>query len=106
MTKHTFGSGPVITRGTMLHPAVFEGLHEAGEAEGIPFTVESRGRHTGTDADAIHFSRAGVPTGLVSVPNRYMHSPVEMCTLDDIEAAARLIAAFAQRLEPGMSFAR
>lgn len=106
ITKHTLGSGPVIARGTTLHPRVFELLHEAGEREGIPFTVESLGKGTGTDADAIHLSRAGVPTGLVSVPCRYMHSPVEMVSLDDIDAAARLIAAFARRLEPGMSFER
>ncbi len=106
ITRHTLGSGPVIARGTTLHPLVFELLFEAGETEGIPFTVESLGRHTGTDADAIHLSRAGVPTGLVSVPCRYMHSPVEMVSLGDIEAAAKLIAAFARRLKPGMSFER
>ena len=72
----------------------------------MPFTVESLGRRTGTDADAIYVSRAGGPTGLVSIPVRYMHSPVEMVALEDIDVAARLIAAFAQRLEPGMSFER
>jgi putative aminopeptidase FrvX len=106
ITKHTMGSGPVIARGTTLHPAVFELLYETAEQEEIPFTVESLGRGTGTDADAIHFTRSGVPTGLVSVPSRYMHSPVEMVSLADIDAAARLIAAFAQRLTPGMSFQR
>jgi len=106
ITRHAIGSGPVIGRGTTLHPRAFELLHDAGQQEGIPFTVESLGRGTGTDADAIHLSRSGVPTGLVSVPSRYMHSPVEMVALHDIDAAARLIAAFAQRLEPGMSFTR
>jgi putative aminopeptidase FrvX len=106
ITKHTMGSGPVIARGTTLHPLMFELLHEAGEAEEIPFTVESLGRGTGTDADAIHFSRSGVPTGLVSVPSRYMHSPVEMVSLQDIDAAARLLAAFALRLKPDISFER
>jgi len=106
ITQHKMGSGPVIARGTTLHPAIFELLYEAGEAEGIAFTVESLGRATGTDADAIHLSRTGVPTGLVSVPSRYMHSPVEMVSLEDIDAAARLIAAFARRLEPGMSLER
>jgi endoglucanase len=96
----------VIARGTTLHPRVFELLHDAGEQEGIPFTVESLGRGTGTDADAIHLSRSGVPTGVVSVPSRYMHSPVEMVALEDVDAAARLIAAFARLLEPGMSFER
>jgi putative aminopeptidase FrvX len=106
ITEHKLGSGAVVARGTTLHPHVFELLHQAGESEGIPFSVESMGRGTGTDADAIHLSRAGIPTGLVSVPLRYMHSPVELVSLADIDAAARLIAAFAQLLEPGMSFKR
>jgi endoglucanase len=106
IAKHTLGSGPVIARGTTLHPLVFELLHDAAQAEDIPFTLESLGRSTGTDADAIHISRAGVPTGLVSVPVRYMHSPVEMAALEDIDAAARLIAAFARRMAPGISFER
>jgi endoglucanase len=106
ITKHPLGSGPVIARGTSLHPRIFELLYETAEAEKIAFTVESMGRGTGTDADAIHITRAGVPTGLVSVPLRYMHSPVELVSLADVDAAARLIAAFAQRLEPGMSFER
>lgn len=106
ITEHKLGSGPVIARGTTLHPRVFELLYEAGKQEGIPFTVEATGRGTGTDADAIHLSRAGVPTGVVSVPLRYMHSPVELVSLHDIDAAAQLIAAFARLLEPGMSFER
>jgi putative aminopeptidase FrvX len=106
ITKHPMESGPVIARGTSLHPLVFERLYEAAEAEGIPFTLESLGKGTGTDADAIHFSRGGVATGLVSIPCRYMHSPVEMVSLADVDAAARLIAAFARRLEPGTSFER
>ncbi|HLH67246.1 MAG TPA: M42 family metallopeptidase [Solirubrobacteraceae bacterium] len=106
MTKHELGSGPVIARGTSLHPLIFELLHDTASEREIPFTVESLGRHTGTDADAIHLSRGGVPTGLVSVPLRYMHSPVELVSLADVQAAARLIAEFAQRLTPGMSFER
>jgi endoglucanase len=106
ITKHPLDSGPVIARGTSLHPLVFERLYDAGEAETIPFTLESLGKGTGTDADAIHLTRAGIPTGLVSVPCRYMHSPVEMVSLGDVDAAVRLIAAFAQRLEPGVSFER
>jgi putative aminopeptidase FrvX len=106
ITRHPMDSGPVIARGTLLHPLVFERLYEAAEAESIPFTLESLGKGTGTDADAIHLSRTGIPTGLVSIPCRYMHSPVEMVSLADIDAAARLIAAFAKRLEPGTSFER
>jgi putative aminopeptidase FrvX len=104
--KHEFGSGPVLTRGSTLDPQVFELLHAAGEAEDIPFTVSASARHTGTDADAFHLSRAGIPTGVVSIPLRYMHSPVEMVQLDDVENTARLIAAFARRLEAGADFRR
>jgi len=106
ITKHTLGSGPVIAYGSTLHPRISELLHDAAEVAEIPFTLESLGRGTGTDADAIHLTREGIPTGLVSVPLRYMHSPVETVALEDVDAAARLIAAFAQRLEPGMSFER
>ena len=106
LNKHGLGSGPIVARGTTLHPAIFEGLYAAGEESEIPFTVESLGRGTGTDADAIHITRAGVPTGLVSVPIRYMHSPVELMSVADADAAARLLAAFAMKLQPGMSFIR
>jgi putative aminopeptidase FrvX len=104
--RHPFGSGPVITRGSTLHPEVFELLHAAGEAEGIPFTVAASSRSTGTDADAFHISRAGIPSAVVSIPLRYMHSPVEMVQLDDVENTAKLIAAFARRLEPGLDLRR
>jgi putative aminopeptidase FrvX len=96
--KHHFGSGPVIERGTTLHPVISELLIEAAEAEGIPYTLSASSGRTGTDADSIHTSRGGVATGLVSIPLRYMHSPVEMVQLDDVQNAAKLIAAFARRL--------
>jgi putative aminopeptidase FrvX len=106
VTTHKLGSGPVIARGTSLHPAVTELLHETAEQEELPFTVESLGRGTGTDADAVHATRTGIPTGLVSVPLRYMHSAVELVSLSDVDAAAKLIAAFAQRLTADFSFER
>jgi putative aminopeptidase FrvX len=106
ITKHPLGSGPVIGRGSLLHPRVSELLYDTAEEQDLPFTVESLGRQTGTDADAVHATRTGIPTGLVSVPLRYMHSPVELVSLADIQVAAELIAAFARRLEPGMSFER
>ncbi len=104
--KHELGSGPVISRGSTLNAAIFELLFDTGEAEKIPFTVEATARSTGTDADAVHISRGGVPTGLVSIPIRYMHSPVELVQLDDVHACARLIAAAALRLKRETSFAR
>jgi endoglucanase len=104
--EHKLGSGPVIMRGPSMHPQVFDLLYETAEREGIPVTVEVSRGHTNTDADAVYLSRAGVATGLVSIPIRYMHTPIETVQLDDVEAVVRLVVAFARRLEPGISFAR
>src|SRR3954452_11109809 len=104
--SHKFGSGPVLTRGSTLDPQLFELLHTTAEEIGIPFTVAASARYTGTDADAVHLSRAGIPTAVVSVPLRYMHSPVEMVQLDDVDNAAKLIAAFAQKLTAELEFRR
>jgi endoglucanase len=103
---HGLGGGPVIERGTALHPLVSDLLIDAAEAEGIEYKLEASGRYTGTDADPIRITRAGIPVGLVGIPLRYMHSPVEIMQLSDVEAAAKLIAAFAQRLTPETSFVR
>jgi putative aminopeptidase FrvX len=103
---HGVGSGPAIGRGSTVNPKVFELLYEAAEAEEIAFTIEASMGDTHTDLDAIHLSRAGVATGLVSIPTRYIHSPTEMVSLDDVEACARLIAAFARRLPVDASFTR
>jgi len=97
---HEIGGGPVLSRGSAAHSVVFERLVEAAEAEGIPHTVQASPRATRTDADAIFLSRAGVPTGLISIPNRYMHSPNELVSLADVAHAVRLIEAFVRRLEP------
>jgi putative aminopeptidase FrvX len=102
--KILMGGGPTITRGPSIHPDVFELLHDTAEAEGIPFVIEASRGTTSTDADAVFISRAGIATGLVSVPLRYMHSPIETLDLEDLENAVRLVVAFTRRLEPGMSF--
>ncbi len=101
---HKLGGGPVFSRGSAVHPMVFEMLVRCATEEGIPYTVQAAPRDTGTDADAIHNAMRGIPTGLVSVPNRYMHSPNEMVALADVERAARLLAAFARALGPDASF--
>jgi endoglucanase len=104
--SHPLGSGPAIGRGSTLSPKVFELLVETAEAEGIEHTVAASGRGTSTDADAIQISRSGIPTGLVSIPLRYMHSPVEMVDLADVEATVELIAAFAARLGDDLDLSR
>lgn len=98
------GAGPVLSRGSAVNPVVFELLAATAEREKIPFQLQAAPRDTGTDADAIATSHRGVATGLVSVPNRYMHSPNEMVDLGDLERAAALLAAFARRVTPGTDF--
>ena len=101
---HKLGGGVVLSRGSSISSAVFDLLVECAEQAHIPFTIQAAPRDTGTDADAIYNAMRGIPTGLVSVPNRYMHSPNEMVTLDDLDRAAELLAVFARRLEPGADF--
>ena len=103
---HSLGSGPVITRAANLSPVVTDGLIEIAESEGIAYTLEADSRSTSTDADAIQFTRAGIATGLVSAPNRYMHSPNEIVALEDLENCARLIAAYVKGLKKDMDFVR
>ncbi|MEX1256442.1 MAG: M42 family metallopeptidase [Gemmatimonadota bacterium] len=101
---HTIGGGPVLSRGSSMHPAVVDRLVAAAEAEKIPFTLQAAPRSSRTDADAIFLVRAGVPTGLVSIPNRYMHSPNEIVSTEDLLRAARLLAGFVRSLEADASF--
>ncbi len=98
------GAGPVLSRGSANSPVIFNMLVDIAEREGIPYSVQASPRYTGTDADAIHLSRSGVATGVISIPNRYMHSPNEMVELVDVENAAKLIAAFVRSLGPETSF--
>jgi putative aminopeptidase FrvX len=104
--SHPLGSGPVIGRGSTLSPKMFELLVETAEDEGIEYSVGASGRGTSTDADVIQISRSGIPTGLVSIPLRYMHSPVELVDLGDLEATVELIAAFAARVADGIDLSR
>ena len=93
------GKGPVINRGSTINPTVFELLVEAAEDEGIPFSVNVSTGTTSNDMDAAYVSRAGLATGLVSIPTRYIHTPTELVSLDDVENAVRLLVALAQRLQ-------
>jgi endoglucanase len=104
--EHGLGSGPVITRGAIVNRAINRLLDEVAGAEGIECSTEAAGRNTGTDADTVHLSRTGVPTAVVSIPLRYMHSPVELVDLADVEATIQLLTALALRLESDTSLAR
>jgi len=101
---YRLGGGPAISRGASVSEIVFELLVETAEAEQIPYKIEAASRDTHTDAEAIFNAHRGVATGLVSVPNRYMHSPNEMVALEDLDRTARLLAAFARKLDAQTSF--
>lgn len=106
-TKHgkiICGEGPVIARGPNISPVVFDRLVAAAEAEGISYQIEAEPGVTGTDARAIQVTRGGVPTGLLSVPLRYMHTPTEVVCLADLEATVKLIVRFALDLDENVCF--
>lgn len=98
------GGGPVIYRGPNMNPVVVDRLREAADYGDIPCQWAASGRGTGTDANAIQLTRAGVAAGLVSVPNRYMHSAVETIALEDLDASADLLATFAHKLTADTNF--
>jgi tetrahedral aminopeptidase len=98
------GGGPVIYRGPNMNPVVVERLRAAAKSAEIEVQWGASGRGTGTDANAIQLARGGVAAGLISVPNRYMHSAVEMISLDDIDQCADLLAEFALGIEADADF--
>ena len=98
------GEGPVLTRGANVNPVVFDMLVEVAEKEKIPYQVSATPGGTGTDANAMQLSRAGVATGLVSVPLRYMHTPVELLSLDDLDHTVALLTRFVLAVDEKTSF--
>jgi endoglucanase len=99
------GKGPVVYRGPNMNPHVVDRLLAAAAVGGIPVQLGASGRATPTDANALQTTRAGVATGLVSIPNRYMHSAVEMVSLEDADRAADLLAAFCRGLDGEIDWA-
>jgi putative aminopeptidase FrvX len=102
---HVLGGGAAIFRGPAVNPRVFELLVEAAREEKVEHTIEA-GMKTFTDADVTFATGEGIPTGLVSIPLRNMHSPIEIVELADLEACVRLLTAFAARVRPGETYAR
>lgn len=98
------GGGPVIVRGPNINPKVFDLLVQTAREKEIPYQVRAEPAGTGTDANAMQISRAGMATGLISVPLRYMHTPNEVMSLDDIENAAKLMAGFLEHATPDIDW--
>jgi endoglucanase len=98
------GEGPVIARGPNINPKIFDLLVQTASKEKISYQIQAISKATGTDANVIQLTRAGVATGLLSIPNRYMHTPVELVSLRDLENAARLLSAFILRVDEKVSF--
>jgi putative aminopeptidase FrvX len=99
------GAGPSLTHGSANHPEVVKRIMSVAEKKRIPLQHESSSRFTGTDTDVIFNQREGIPSALVSLPLRYMHSVVEMADLADVEAIIELLVAFAHSVKPNDRFA-
>jgi putative aminopeptidase FrvX len=98
------GGGPALTHGGCNHPELVKRLEKIAKHEKIALQHEAMSATSGTDMDVIFWTRGGIPCALVSVPNRYMHSPVEIISLKDLQQVPELFAAFALSLKPGEEF--
>jgi endoglucanase len=93
------GKGPTLCWGPNIHPALHRSIKETAERLEIPFQLEMLPRHSGTDAYAMQVAAEGIPTLVVGIPLRYMHTPVEVVSIKDIQRAGRLLADWISRLE-------
>jgi putative aminopeptidase FrvX len=98
------GAGPAITHGGCNHPDVVARIEAVAKAKKIPLQHEAMSSTSGTDTDVIFWTRGGIASALISLPNRYMHSPVEVVSLKDLELIPQLLAGFALSLKKGEQF--
>ena len=98
------GKGPAVTHGGCNHPEVVARLEVVAKSKKIPLQHEAMSATSGTDTDVIFWTRGGIASGLISLPNRYMHSPVEVVSLKDLELIPQLLAGFVESLKPGEKF--
>ena len=100
----TCGDGPIIARGPNINPVLFELLTKAADKAKVKYQIGAEPRGTGTDANAIQLSRGGKAAALISIPLRYMHTPTEVLSLKDLDAAVKLLTRFVLDLKPGTDF--
>ena len=98
------GAGPVVFRGPNINPIVFERLRSISKSDDLPIQIKGANRATANDANALQLTRAGVATACLGIPNRYMHSPVEIISLTDLDTAADLLARFVLTTPAGADF--
>ncbi len=98
------GRGPILHRGANINPVLASLMEKTGRRKKIPFQIQAEPRATGTDANVMQMNGAGAATALLSIPNRYMHTPVELVSLDDLDKAVELLVATLGELKPGMDF--
>jgi len=98
------GKGPSVSRGANTNPVVYKMICEAAENEKIAYQVSPEPGGTGTDANAMQVTRAGMATGLLGVPLRYMHTPCELLSLKDVEECAQLMAGYCRLVKPDTDF--
>lgn len=98
------GSGPVVYRGPNVNPVVFSSLSQLASENDIACQINGISRPAGNDANAMQLNQTGMATGIVAIPNRYMHSPVEVISLEDLENAARLLATFCMGIDENTDF--
>lgn len=98
------GAGPTLTHGGCNHPELVARIQQVAKARKIPLQHEAMSATSGTDTDAVFWTRGGIASALVSLPNRYMHSPVEVVSLKDLERIPELLAGFAAALKAGERF--
>jgi putative aminopeptidase FrvX len=98
------GAGPTLTHGGCNHSEIVARLEKVAADREIPIQHEAMSATSGTDTDVIFWTRGGIPSALISLPNRYMHSPVELVSLKDLEHIPELLAAFALSLKSGEQF--
>ncbi|MBT4576533.1 MAG: M42 family metallopeptidase [Candidatus Cloacimonetes bacterium] len=109
MNKNQLGDvalekGPTIAVGANINPKVFELLKKAGDNAKVTYQIEAAPRGTGTDANAIQVNRSGVAAGLISIPNRYMHTPNEVISFKDLDGAVKLLSEFARLIDDNTDF--
>lgn len=101
---YSAGKGPVLTVGPAVHNKLLDFLLDTATEKKIPYQIDAASRSTGTDTDAFAYSRGGVPSALISLPLRYMHTTVELVSIEDLENVIKLIYESLLKLKPNFNF--